>query len=200
MECTIQEISCRLQLTLHVPSCCNIVLVKYGQGSDLVRAGTVGSGSAGGGGGEKAANNYAMFSSPIGQQSLADVHRSQELRRRPGTGMEDSQSDNGMTNMSNPNHHHINGNMSMNMNMKASMRDENGKPYSSKNSNNNNNSSSSSSGGGSGTSDRYGRGYGKQSQLQLQQQQRPNRDMKARLQGAEKVEKAITQVFTMYAH
>ena len=174
------------------------VLVKYGQGSDLVRAGTSGSGSAGGGGGgDKAAINYAMFSSPIGQQSLADVHRSQELRRRPGTGVEDSQSDNGI---SNPNHHQINGNMSMIMNMKASMRDENGKPYSSKN-NNNNSSSSSGGGGGGGTSDRYGRGYGMQNQLQLQQQQqRPNRDMKARLQGAEKVEKAITQVFVNYSY
>lgn len=148
----------------------------------------------GAGGVEKATNNYAMFSSPIGQQNLADVQRSQELRRRPGMGAEDSsasacitQSNNGMANMNN----HINGNMSMNMNMKASMRDSNGKPYSI-----NNSSSSSSSGGG--TSDSYGRGYGMQNQLQ--QQQRPNRDMKARLQGAEKVEKAISQVFMHLAH
>ena len=100
-----------------------------------MRAGA-GVGGVGVGGVEKAINNYAMFSSPIGQQNLADVQRSQELRRRPGMGAEDSsasayvtQSDNGMTNMDN----HINGNMSMNMNMKASMRDNNGKPYSNSN-------------------------------------------------------------------
>ena len=161
-----------------------------------MRAGVNASAGVGVGGVEKATNNYAMFSAPIGQQNLADVHRSQELRRRTGVGAEDSSgsayvtnSENGMTNMNG----HINGNMSMNMNMKASMRD-----YSRKPSNNDSNSSSSSSSGGGGASDRYGRGYSTQNQhqLQLQQQQRPNRDMRAHLQGAEKVEKTIAQVIT----
>ena len=168
------------------------VSVKYGQGVDQVRAGVNASAGVGVGGVEKATNNYAMFSAALGQQNLADVHRSQELRRRTGLGAEDSSgsayvtnSENGMTNMNG----HINGNMSMNMNMKASMRDYNGKPY-----NNNSNSNSSSSSGG--VSDRYGRGNSTQNQhqLQLQQQQRPNRDMRAHLQGAEKVEKTIAQV------
>jgi hypothetical protein len=164
---------------------------------DQVRAGVSASaGGVGAGGVEKATNNYAMFSAPIGQQNLADVHRSQELRRRTGVGAEDSSGsayvtnfENGMTNMNG----HINGNMSMNMNMKASMRDYNGKPYNN-NSNSNNSSSSSSSSG-----DRYGRGYSTQNQHQLQlqqQQQRPSRDMRAHLQGAEKVEKTIAQVIT----
>ena len=161
-----------------------------------MRAGVSASAGVGVGGVEKATNNYAMFSAPIGQQNLADVHRSQELRRRTGVGAEDSSgsayvtnSENGMTNMNG----HINGNMSMNMNMKASMRDYNSKPYNNNNSNSNNNSSSSSTSG-----DRYGRGYSTQNQhqLQLQQQQRPNRDMRAHLQGAEKVEKTIAQVIT----
>lgn len=172
---------------------CLTVSVKYGQGVDQVRAGVSASAGVGVGGVEKATNNYAMFSAPIGQQNLADVHRTQELRRRTGVGAEDSSgsayvtnSGNGMTNMNG----HLNGNMSMNMNMKASMRDYNGKPYIN-NSNSNGNSSSSSG-------DRYGRGYSTQNQhqLQLQQQQRPNRDMRAHLQGAEKVEKTIAQVIT----
>jgi syntaxin 5 len=148
-------------------------VVKYGQGQDQVRVGVKG-------GMDNTSQSYAMFSSPsIGNQNMASVQKSQELRRRaPGpavgseahTGISPSSSDNG-TNYQHRDH-----------------RDT----Y--------NGSSSSGRGGGRSAHLDSSRGLNKphngQQYMQMQLQEPPKQDTSSRMrvQGAEKVEKAIHQM------
>jgi hypothetical protein len=138
--------------------------VKYGQGLDQVRAGT------GRGGLDLSSSSYAMFSNNV--QSV-EVQKSQELRRRPGTGVEENGPNPGP-----------NGGQISNLNSRSPSKGDTARLY--------NGASSSSSngygnrgGGGGNTGGQY---------MQMQLQQRPERNQTARLQGTEKVEKALSQV------
>ena len=123
-------------------------------------------------------NSYAMFSSSMqGNQSMSEIQKSQELRRRPGTGTEDSSS--------------INQNINPNPNSNSRAPIKAGDLY-----------RVYSGGSSNGYSDNSGHAQGGSSQymqMQLQQQQRPDRDYVSRVKGAEKVEKAISQVISSYA-
>lgn len=139
--------------------------VKYGQGLDQVRAG------AGRGGMDLSNSSYAMFSHS--GSSMAEVQKSQELRRRPGTGIEENVPNPGPPGVQNSN-----------PNAKSPSKGDTTRLY---------NSTSSSSSNGYGSRERGGGGTGGQ-YMQMQLQQRPERNQSARLQGTEKVEKALTQV------
>lgn len=114
-----------------------------------------------------------MFSNNV--QSMAEVQKSQELRRRPGTGIEE--------NAPNPG---PNGGQISNPNARSPSKGETTRLY---------NGASSSSSSSSGYGNRGGGGGGTGGQyMQMQLQQRPERNQTARLQGTEKVEKALSQV------
>jgi hypothetical protein len=110
-----------------------------------------------------------MFSNNV--QSMAEVQKSQELRRRPGTGFEENGPNPGP-----------NGGQTSNPNSRSPSKGDTTRLY---------NGASSSSSNGYGN--RGGGGGGGQ-YMQMQLQQRPERNQSARLQGTEKVEKALSQV------
>lgn len=130
--------------------------------------------------------SYAMFSSPL--INMAEVQKTQELRRRPGTVPTD---DSGGTagslaqtvvqtiNLKSPSKKTDSGRYNGSSSSGYGERNDRGKIYGG--------SQGQGQGGGGGSGGQY-------MQMQLQQQQRPTRDMSARVQGAEKVEKAISQV------
>ena len=135
-----------------------------------------------------------MFSPSMnGHQNILEIQKSQELRRRPGTGTEDSSSSS-MSSMSPQN----NSNLTSRPPIKAGdsyrvYSGSSGNGYGDKkdrgayDGSNHTNAAGMGSGSGSGSGSQY-------MQMQLQQQQRPDRDHLSRVQGAEKVEKAISQV------
>ena len=123
---------------------------------------------AGKGGIDMSSNSYAMFSSSMhGHQNMSEIQKSQELRRRPGPGTDDSSSSINQ-----------NTNQNINSNSRTPLKGGDYRVY---------------SGGSSNAYDAQG-GGSQYMQTQLQQQQRPDRDYVSRVKGAEKVEKAISQV------
>jgi hypothetical protein len=113
-----------------------------------------------------------MFSNNV--QSMAEVQKSQELRRRPGTGIEE--------NAPNPG---PNGGQISNPNARSPSKGETTRLYNGASSSSSSSGYGNRGGGGGGTGGQY---------MQMQLQQRPERNQTARLQGTEKVEKALSQV------
>lgn len=163
--------------------------MKYGQGQDQVRAGNRG--------GTDASNqSYAMFSnfSPVQNQNMAEVQKSQDLRVRKKTGGSNEGQTGGHIENNTVNSPLINGRSSRSA--QSAQIASTGKRY----------NGSSSSG-----ADRYqerdsSRGLNKpntfgQQYIQMQQTQAPARtNVRSRVQGAEKVEKAIGQVRHLLTH